>query len=407
MKFVLFVFGILLLVPVTAEENSLDWDIDSIFDETTADKEFENSAAGVPVLDSVLRRGVIFDASYEFQAGVAPGYEEEFSWAPGVKMLVNFGLDARISDVFRVRTAFHFQIPNFEFYPDDFFFDYNVYDVVFFRGGKYDLSWGISPNYGFTNLLSRVASESDSGESYIVKADIPLGAGGFQILSLTRADLIHGAEISRNDFGYGGKYNLALRWADFNLAVYYKNGMPLRSFLSVKSTLWNTEVYSEGLVAVETEASANSAVGTVGGAFNLGFARDLFDNKFSVNGELFFNEEGNTLWFRRKTSIREAGTPPFIEGFNLALNLFYRFNGKGSPRLFVQTRYAPLQNSAQLVPGLRLSPLSHVDIYLAVPMALGSKDGYYYSHTEDPQNRPFSVMLFVTLKGDVRAAHFF
>jgi hypothetical protein len=40
-------------------------------------------------------------------------------------------------------------------------------------------------------------------------------------------------------------------------------------------------------------------------------------------------------------------------------------------------------------------------------MALGNKNGYYYGNTEDPHGRPFSVLLFVTLKGDVQAGYYY
>ena len=122
---------------------------------------------------------------------------------------------------------------------------------------------------------------------------------------------------------------------------------------------------------------------------------------------MFYNAEKETFWYRPEDNLRDAGSSLFVEGFNLALNLLYRFTGWGSPRLFAQVRYAPSQNSAMLVPGFRLSPWSHIDVYLAIPMALGGKNGYYYNNTEDAKNRPFSVMLFVTLKGSVQAGYYY
>jgi len=284
----------------------------------------------------------------------------------------------------------------------DFFFDYNLFDVVFFRGGKYDLKWGISPNYGFTNLLVRVPDNVNFGyPSFILKADIPAGVGGFQFLALTRANLMGGAKIDIGKVGFGGKYNLALRKIDIDAGVFYQKEMPIRSFISLKTTLGNTEVYTEGLAAYDSEKTQN-----ISGAFNLGFAHEFFDKKFAVNGEFFYNNEGNSFFYSSKTDFLDAKTSPFIDGVNTALNLRYSFGGKGNPRFFLQTLYALNEGSARIVPAFRLSPLSHLEFYLAFPMDLGSKNGYYY---ENPliQNRDgkplrFAAIFLVSLSGNLR-----
>jgi hypothetical protein len=93
----------------------------------------------------------------------------------------------------------------------------------------------------------------------------------------------------------------------------------------------------------------------------------------------------------------------------MALNLLYRFGGKGNPRLAAKILYAPTQTTAEIVPGFRLSPWSNIDVYLALPMALGKKDGFYYTNNDDPtnKNRPFSVVMLVTLKGSVKASYYY
>ena len=417
MKLVFFlIMGLLILFFPAAQENSLNWDIDSIFDEPfpfdessedSGDSSKSSSSGDSSVLDEVMRPGLVFDASFEFVTGIFPGYPEvpweskkDFAWKPGMKMVAGFGLDARISPVVRVKSTFNFLFPDFNFTLGDFFFDYNMYDVIFFRGGKYIHSWGVSPNFGFTDLLARVPSDG-GGDSYLFRADIPLGIGGFQFLALTRADLKVSPEITRRDFGYGAKYNLAFTWADFNWGTYYKFGMPLRSFLSVKTTVGDTELYTEGLLAVDVDETDDYT-----GAVSFGFARDFFGDKIGVNGEFVYNAEKNSFWFRPESGVREAETPLAVDGINLAFNVFYRFGGKANPRLFFQSRYAPSQNSAMIVPGFRLKPLTHIEVYLAVPMSLGSKDGYYYGNTEEPNGRPFCVMLLVSLKGNISAEYY-
>jgi hypothetical protein len=417
--------ALLFIVSLSAAaQDSLDWDIDTIFEEQAApDGEdeaiTETVAETVTVRQIIQRRGLQFSAGYEFNIGVAPGWylaPWDSEWDRGdyyldraIKMRASFGVDAQISRFFRVKTDVYFEIPNFAFTLGDFFFDYNIYDAVFARGGKYNLSWGISPNYGFTNLLSRVPKDGNAWDSFIFKADVPIGKGGFQVLSLTRYNLMYSSEIPRlEDFGFGGKYNLALPRVDLDTGIFYQEGMAMRGFISAKTSLWNTELYSEGLVAIDVDEPSN-----ISGAFNFGFARNFFNGKFSANGELFFNDEQDTYWYHPETNIREAGTSPFIEGFNIALNLIYKPWNKGNPRLYLGVLYAPEQHSARLIPGFRLSPLDHVEFYFAVPMALGDKNGYYYKNTvimaSQNENKPlpFAVVFMITLNGGVQFGHYY
>ncbi|MDR0585269.1 MAG: hypothetical protein LBG57_13125 [Treponema sp.] len=393
-------------------------DIDALFDEPdTSEEEDESSgdSEGFTVSALVRRRGFTFDASFGFSGGIAPGWNEApwfpeedsvFTFSPGVKMTASLGLDLQISEVFRVKTGVGFEIPKFAFTLKDFFFDYIFYNAVFVRGGKYALTWGISPNYQFTNLLARVPAGGPSGDSFILKADIPIGIGGIQVLGQTRANLMGGAIPSGESIGLGGKYNLALRWADFDLGAFYQKNMPPRSFLSIKTTIGNTELYHEWMIAFNFDEFSMTS-----GAANIGFAHDFFDSRLSLNGELFFNAEENAWGYIQETNLREAYTSPFIDGLNLALNLLYRIDGRGNPRIFTQFLYAPMENSAQFVPGFRLNPWSHIEFYAAMPMALGSRDGYYYTHTFilDNQNRPrrFSLMLLLSLNGSFQYGRYF
>ena len=170
--------------------------LDSVFDSESPEFQDESFAGDSSVINDLRRRGIEFDASYEFRGALNPGWNmrpwefdgsEQFSWAIGVLMRASLGMTAQVSDSFRVRTIVKIDIPsekNGEFFSlGDFFFDYNFLDRVFLRAGKYEQSWGVSPNFRFTNLLSRIALldilppelPQPDGESYIVKFDIPIG----------------------------------------------------------------------------------------------------------------------------------------------------------------------------------------------------------------------------------------
>ncbi|MCL2092953.1 MAG: hypothetical protein FWH12_02050 [Treponema sp.] len=418
MKWILILLGIFCVGFLGAQEEPLLWDLDTIFDvpweELSPELQTENPEDTMDLASYLRRRSVIFDASFGFLASLSPGlseapwYAEEyapdgnfFTLFPNVRMRTDLSLDAQLSDTFRVRNALFFQIPNFGIRLQEFFFDYTLYDRAFLRGGLFTYSWGISPNYGFTNLLSRVP-EGVSGDSFIVRADLPMGIGGLQLLALTRHDLTVGQPINWTDFGYGIKYNLATQRADIDTGAYYMDTMAARGFFSVKTTIKDTEVYYEWLVAADLEH-----LDQVTGGTNFGFYHDYFQNRLSVNGEFFFNAETNSFWYRPETSLQEAETTPLIDGFNIALNLLYRLDGRLSPRVFVQTLYAPQQKSARVVPGIRLSPWPHAEFYFAMPMALGERDGYYYHHTPDPRNRPLSFIMLFTMDGNFRIGHYF
>jgi len=437
MKWLFLFCGLLCIASLSAQETiSLDWDIDSIFDEEPQEEETAPVANETTVVQMLNRRSLTFGVSYGFSFGVYPGWKEppwkstdsedenndnenNFAWTPIVNMGTSFGLDAQISRVFGVKTTFSFVIPDtvsyFRFSLGDFFFDYNFFDTVFFRGGKYNMGWGISPNYGFTNLLARVPPNVPSYESFILKADVPVGIGGFQLLALTRTNLTGGARINRENVGVGGKFNLALRKLDVDTGAFYLYGMPFRVFLSLKTTYRDTELYSEGLLAfatsdikenVETEETPGTS-----GALNFGFARKFLDNKLGVSGELFYNTEGNSFFFSSRNDFEDSKISPFIMGLNIALNIQYRFEVKFNPRFFFQGLFALQENSVQLTPGIRINPWPHIELSFAVPMTLGSKDGYYYKNPAitDRENNPrrFAAVLLLTLSGSLGYTHYF
>jgi len=407
-----FILISLLTFRVTAQstDDLLNMDIDSLFDDSFQSKDdaSEPPADTTPV--NVNKTGIIFGASYEFQGGFAPGWTlapwhfdgtEERSWGQGVKMVSSLSINAQLSEVFKVYSSLGFNIPGFYFTLGDFFFDYNFFNKVFFRAGKYEHTWGHS---SFTNLLARVPEGGPSGPSYIIKADIPIGIGGFQALALTRVNIAGGA-IPENtaEIALGGKYNVALRWVDLDIGVFYQHlVMPTRGFISLKTTLGKTEIYNEWLVAVNTHTD-----NAVSFASSIGLARDFFGDKLSLGGSFFYNGEGNTYFYKPKTSFTdEEKYVNVLDQFQIGLSFLYRIEGRGSPRIFSSVSFSPSENSYQVVPGFKFTPFDNIEVYCAVPMALGSKDGYYYKNTADPQNRPFSIMLLITLTGSVYASSF-
>ncbi|GHT92929.1 hypothetical protein FACS1894140_5640 [Spirochaetia bacterium] len=402
-----------------------DWDIDSLFEEPAAGADTAElpeddgkDAAGKNVLAGLVRqKGFSLEASYYFYGGFAPGWnpapwhgdavgcgEERYSYVIGGGVSSGIGLDFQISDALRLMNTFGFSYPGFDLTVKQFFLDYNIKNAVFIRAGKYEAAWGISPNFQFANLLSRVPDGSSGGDAVTAKVDIPIGVGGLQFLALTRDDFIRGGSAApkAREIGYGAKYNLAFPWADIDLGSFFLADMPLRAFLSVKKTVKDTELYTEGMF---TAPFPRDTADDWNFSANVGVVQAFFADKLTVNGELFYNGEKGAGWFRQKTDLRDADVSPFIGGINTALNLVFRPGFYGL-RFFTQFLYGFSENTAQLVPGFSFDPLPRITVSLAVPMALGRANGTYYTHNADTENRPLSIVLLVSLSGSHRFGFF-
>ncbi|MDR1239302.1 MAG: hypothetical protein LBK27_04240 [Treponema sp.] len=398
-----------------------EWDIDSLFGEPLPDSGGAGeSAAGLPdtggtgetgLAGMIRKRGLVLDAAYFFYGGVSPGWDEApwywndtdetYSTLPGAGISSALGLDFQISERLRVKNLFTFALPDLAFTVKEVFVDYNLLDRVFLRGGKFTQRWGVSPNYPNADLLSRLPPNNSGGDPYTVKADVPIGAGGLELLAMTRPGFFGNAALPEvAGIGFGGKYNLAYPWADIEAGIFYHWEMPLRNFLSVKSAVLNTDLYAEGMVSV-----CHNPWGTVQGAGAAGFVRNFFSGKLIVNGEYSYNGEEDARYFIAETKLEAAEVSSFAYGHNVAVNVLYRTGFFWDLRIMVQCLYSITENSARLVPGLSMAPFPHIGISLGVPMALGSRDGVYYRRNADRNNRPFSMVLLVSISGDYRSGY--
>jgi hypothetical protein len=423
-------------------------DIDALFggDDTAvtakpADPTPVAQPAPNPAAVSVKKKGIRLSSNYSFSMGTSPGWYEtpwnkdsfeksqdvpdNFTNVPGVIMAASFGFDTQISDIFSVRASFAYEFPTFAIGVSAFYFDYAAANKVFIRAGKWTSKWGISSNYPFTDLLSRTPKSADyahpedkdpetgyeykytggrTADPYMARVDIPIGIGGFQLLTMTHDDFFVASNSKHQDdlIGIGGKYNLAFRWADITLGTFYQKIMPLRTFLSVKSTIKNTEIYSELLNTVEHETWDKPTL-----SVNLGLGRSFFSKKLTIGGEFFYNGEDDAFWVREADAKLGQVTKdsPFIEGVNFALNVSYK-PGWHSLNFFARGLYSIAENTGKFIPGFSISPGQHVTARFAVPMVLGSRDGTYYRNNDDTNNRPFSLVFAVSVGGSYSYGHY-
>ncbi|MDR2194411.1 MAG: hypothetical protein LBP19_08105 [Treponema sp.] len=390
----------------------------------------------------------------------APWYWDEYpaeqTSLPGLIMTSSLGLNYQLSDTLGVKSSFSFSFPAFAIAVDSFYLDYSIYDKVFLRAGKFSYNWGISRDFPFANLLSLVPTASQLGtgthyvktdkdgkikkidrytppttqnDVYTVRLAIPVGIGGLEFVAIAHYDFFNDktleTNIQRELVYWGGKYNLAFKMADINAGFMYSEVMPLRVSLSVKTTILNTELYVEGLAAIGsgdlvagrkitewvndkgeeqtdpwTEYSRERKWEAFAFSGSIGFARDFFSKKLSIGSEFFYNGESDLQWMTEADIEKglPSRTTSLLEGSNLAVNLSFK-PGWHDLRFAVKFLYGINDNTMQLVPGIRIVPFPNMAVSLAVPMALGSRDGYYYQHNTDTKNRPFSVALAVTFSG--------
>ena len=441
------VFTMAIVVSLPAQENHLpEWDFGTLFDEPLLPPAEQEPTVEVPIItvvDLLRLRGFTLTIASTFRAGIAPGFHESpWRWDSFADrehyflervflMRTQFTVDSQINANLRFRSRVFFEIPNFGFRFGDMWFDYNFHDRVFVRGGIFNMAWGISRNFHFANLLAYIPPDlpaqaatinrpavtaaqarTFNRDPFIFRADIPFGVGGFQLLALTRAPLtgnIKATGITMDDIAYGGRYSVAFREIDLSMGMLNQNGMPFRLFMSASTSFWDTDWYTEGVLAIsDTQPRLSSAM-------NLGFTRVIdFFGSLSINGELFINGLEETRFRQPGTALLEDGyVTSFIRGLNIALNLHYRFPDRGrNPQLILQWRHAPFENTGRLVPSFRINPWPNIVLDFAMPMALGSRHGYYHQHTvrmdtidPDRRNIPFSLMMLVTISGNVRLDH--
>jgi hypothetical protein len=457
-------------MPDTNPDTNID--IDALFDENAPETPpasgdlprnpaVSAQPAPVPQNAAAKKTGFSISADYDFTGGFFPGWSEA-PWTgndakqtqlPGIIMASSLGFDFQISDNFFARNVLTFSFPYFTIAVSDFYFDYTINKRVFIRAGKTKASWGISPNYAYTNLLVRSPSKGQYGsdfyyleegepgkadksvirytapaknETYIIKTDIPLGIGGIQFITMVHDDFFTPTNIQRELIAAGGKFNMAFTWADIDLGFLYQDIMPLRGFVSVKTTLGSTELYAEALAAAGNTELYNDGLPTADDNGNprqptgrrrtwdqfdlsgsIGIVQPFFDNKLRINGEFFYNGEEYAFWVTEEdvTKKIEQEVSPFIKGVNLAFNISYKPRRMGF-NFFLNCLYGVGENTAQLVPGFTFSPLSHITIAVAVPMALGSPEGTYYKDNADRNNRPFSIALAVSFGGQYKYGHY-
>ncbi|GMO46753.1 MAG: hypothetical protein Ta2B_28450 [Termitinemataceae bacterium] len=426
---IIFCLGFILLQILSyaqTKDNMLNnnSDINDLFSKgSDSEEEQEKRPKHNSLQDLFSGKGFGIDTSYYVMGGFLPGwreapwyFESKNDWTDkntaivGASMNANISLDIQPSRFLRIRQTVSFAIPSPPLTIKEFFFDYNFMDIFYVKAGKYDFNWGYSPNFPYANLLSRIPNGiNNPGEAYLAKIDVPIGIGGLQLVMLTRSGFIEDISKPRlENFGEGIKYNIAKENFDIDIGGFYLMeanshdeiyNMPLRVFFSLKTTMFSSlEFYTEGMMSIPE----------ITYSYSLGIIQSMFKDKLWINAEMYYNGEGNADSLRRNNLlIEDKETFPLLDGFNFALNMQFKPGLKGRFQIFASCLYSMYTNTAQLVPGITLEPAEHLQLYLAVPMALGNRGpNTYYWQNADINNRPFAIVLAIKINGSYRYGHF-
>lgn len=432
-----------------------EFNIDNLFDLPSAD---EPEMAGVPggepaeasetdnldlLQQVILSRGFSIEADYNMRGFLAPGTTEA-PWAdkeyrdnatfytiPGLQMSADLALDIQLSEALRVQQSVKFEMLDLQVKIKEFFFDYNLAQKVFFRIGQFDLNWGQSHNFQFTNLLARIpAAYADQGSAFspkYIRITVPVGIGGFEGVFSGRF-VNDFSTVQSRDVGYGLKYNIIRPRVDMDIGVFYHRLMPLRGFFSLQTTvLKTTELYTEALVSVPHDSLLLGDTQRDALTFNkvqpedisfsgtVGAVQTFFNDKLVLNGELFYSGEKDASALQKDAVdvlSDDEKIVAILQGFNAAFSTRYQPGGLAGLGFGLSFRWAFLDHSGQIIPAIYLSPAKHLTLSVAVPMALGDRlreDGkktYYYTNNPDNSGRPFSVIFAVSLSSNYRFGYY-
>jgi hypothetical protein len=384
---------------------------------------------------NIFTNGFTFGASYTIGAFVAPGWkrmdvrkqdmhsEDNFSWWPGIVMNADVYFDIQLSDIFRIRQSITFNVLGTSFTISEFFFDYNPGQHFFIRAGKFNATWGQSRNYPVANLIGRVPASNEPFAPVYARVSIPVGIGGFELVASGRYMSFTTLETTGDRVGLGLKYNAAANNIDADIGIFYQKYMPLRAFVSFKSTLFGSwECYAEGLVVFRPDLITGTEIFswddvvfdsiTLKDNFffsgNIGFIQTFINDRLRVNAEVFYSgEKDSTVLVKQQQLLpgdEEEEAIVLSDSLNIALNIQYKTGIFFDLAIGLQFRWSLMHDEGMITPSITIAPAKHLRIGFAMPYI--TKPGSTKFSNPDDSKRQFSIMLMANLGGNYHFAHY-
>lgn len=390
-------------------------DVDSLFNAPAEDTVSVESKSGV--IDDFVKSGMLVTGTYTATGGFVYGWAERPYFIEAFTDLkdgrwdgfVNYMLmDTSLTALYGFTSKMDFEVrpdrntrvkgniaiayPAWSLAVGDLFLDYSLEDSLFFRAGRFAVTWGNARYYGVDNLPGRIpvgvhaSNGTVDADGVSLKLDVPLGAHSLSALVLERNGY-HAAAGSPlpTEFGYGLKGDLVWGSTEFVLGGFYQQYLRPRALLSAKTLLFGVDLGGE---CIATCAGADGLLlSWLAGVF-----WEQADWKLSVYGEYLYNAEKAAAEGHEPTS----GSPP---GSSVAFLLGWKDLLGTRLKAGLQWQHAFEDGSGFLLPALSLEAAPHVTVSLGIWKSYGPVDGYLVSSNVDGAKRRTMILFKTTVSG--------
>ncbi len=191
---------------------------------------------------------------------------------------------------------------------DELFSDFTWRDLVFFRGGKHTINWGVGYFFSPADLLNITEIDPEDPEAeregpISLKTHFPLDVHNFYLYLI--ANNIEAAD----EFGVAGKIELVISSIEIGIGALYQKDVSPSGMLTVSFPFWDIDFFGEAVlrygsdrtfieesdavplgvsaVTYDDELFFNATAG-----FSFIYAFDEIDSSISMFGQYLYNGEG-------------------------------------------------------------------------------------------------------------------
>jgi hypothetical protein len=391
-----------------------DADINGLFDAPASDAVGVVSTASA--IDRFLKEdGIRITGSFNVSGGYAyawaerPHYQEAFTdlkdgkWDGFAKYMLmdasgsayftltsHIDIEARPHPSLRFKASMGSEFPTWTPTVGEVFCDYTLADAVFFRIGRFGMTWGNARIYGIDNLPGRVPSGVHPPDSTLdsdglsLKADVPFGSHSVSAVIMERNGYHKDpANPAPSELGYGLLGDFVWGRTQFSLGGFYQAYLQPRVLIAAKTSFLGVDLSGECVLAyAENTGLAPS--------WNAGVYWEQADWNLSIYCEYLYNTDSEIAIVTGPASI----CPP---GHSVALILGLKEVFGSKLKAGLQWQHAFADGSGFLAPGVSIEAVPHIVISFGIPKYYGPIDGFLTAVNPDPQKRRTAIAVMVAV----------
>ena len=253
---------------------------------------------------------------------------------------------------------------------DELYCDYALRDLVFFRVGRAEFSWGQGRIFTPGNLVS------SSSEGISLRAGFPTILSGASLVAVTDEEIVT-TEPMISQIGFGAKADAVLGPVLASAAAFYKLNEGGRILASLKTVVLGFDLFTDAIFHVDLGFFRFQCIA--------GFYWETAERNVRIYGEYQYDGEtagGMDHTFALAVGLRRL----FGSGIDGGLSWFHTLQDQ----------------SGSVLLGIRCAPFPLVAVDIGVPFAYGP-DGsrYVTTHNQDTaQQSRLALAVKVTLAGD-------